>query len=253
MKKITSIKQLRNNKYELLIDGEKHIIYGDVLLDCGIFKPQEVNTATYMKLVNLNHYYDAYHKIVSYLNYKKRTEKEVKIKLNKIAVNKKDIETIIAKLYENNLLNDDNYLDSYVNDQIKLTLNGPFKIKYNLIKLGFKEDIIDDYINKIDSDLWQSRVEKITDKYLKTKNHLSKKAFIQKLRNELNSLGYQENHYIDIINNLSLSDQDNLQKDYLKYKDKLSKKYTGDQLELMVKKKLYSLGYDINDIKKDIN
>jgi regulatory protein len=248
MKKITSIKQKSNNKYELLIDNEKHIIYGDVLLDCGIFRPTEIDTTTYMKIINDNNYYMAYHKIVSYINYKKRTAKEVRDKLKTIVVNKRDIDKIIDKLYEKGLLNENNYLDSYINDQINLTLNGPFKIRYNLSKLGLNENDIESHLNIIEDTIWYARVKSIINKKLKTNQHSSRKGLIQKIRTELNNLGYPEKYYIDELNNLDISDQDNRQKDYIKYKNKLSKKYSGDKLELMVKKKLYSLGYEVNDI-----
>ena len=247
MKKITSIKKTGNNKYTLLIDEEKHIIYGDVLLECNIFKPMTIDSDTFIKLINLNNYYEAYHKIYSFINYKKRTEKEIRDKLIKSRVSKENIEKIINKLYENRLLNNDDYIQSYINDQLNLTLNGPLKIRHSLEKLGFKDIEYIKYLN-LENNIWHDRINRIINKKLKAKREMSSKLFIKKLANDLYNLGYEEKDYGELIQKLDIDESDALKKNYLKYRTKLSKKYSDDKLDYMVKQKLRSLGFDISDI-----
>ena len=247
MKNITSIKQTGNNKYTLIIDEKKHIILGDVLLKLNILKPMEIDSDTYMNLINTNSYYDAYQKCINFITFKKRTEKETSNKLSSLHVSKKSADKIINQLYEKGYLNDEDYLKSYINDQINLTLNGPFKIKYNLSKMSFKEENIDMYLDGIDIN-WQERVEKIIAKKIKMARNISKNKLIQKLKIDLNNMGYNETHYGYSLKNIDYSDEASIKKEYQKYKNKLSKKYSGDKLEIMIKQKLYSLGYDVSNI-----
>ena len=248
MKNITSIKQTGNNKYTLIIDEKKHIILGDVLLKLNILKPMEIDSDTYMNLINTNSYYEAYQKCLNFINYKKRTEKEIRNKLASLHISKQNADKIIKELYENGFLNDKDYLKSYINDQINLTLNGPFKIKYNLNKLSFNDEDINSFLDDVDINTWQERVNRIITKKIKGAHNISKSKLIQKIKNDLNNMGYNENYYGDILKNIEYSDKESIKKEYLKYKNKLSKKYSGEKLEIMVKQKLYSLGYDVSNI-----
>ena len=247
MKNITSIKQTGINKYTLIIDEKKHIILGDVLLKLNILKPMEIDSDTYMNLINTNSYYEAYQKCMNYISFKKRTEKEVRNKLTSLHVSKQNSNKIVKQLYEKGYLNDKDYLKSYINDQINLTLNGPFKIKYNLSKLSFKDEDINLYLNSLDID-WQDRVDRIIAKKIKSAHNTSRNKLIQKLKIDLNNMGYNETHYSESLKKIDYSDEENIKKEYLKYKNKLSKKYSGEKLEIMVKQKLYSLGYDVSNI-----
>ena len=247
MKNITSIKQTGNNKYTLIIDEKKHIILGDVLLKLNILKPMKIDSDTYMNLINTNSYYDAYQKCIKFINFKKRTEKEIRNKLSSLHVSKKNADKIVNQLYEKGYLNDEDYLKSYINDQINLTLNGPLKIKYNLSKMSFKEDDINKILDDMDIN-WQERVEKIIVKKIKVARNISKNKLIQKLKIDLNNMGYNETHCGDSLKSIDYSDEESIKKEYQKYKNKLSKKYSGEKLELMVKQKLYSLGYDVSNI-----
>ena len=247
MKNITSIKQTGNNKYTLIIDEKKHIILGDVLLKLNILKPMEIDSDTYMNLINTNSYYEKKKKCIKFINFKKRTEKEIRNKLSSLHVSKKNADKIVNQLYEKGYLNDEDYLKSYINDQINLTLNGPFKIKYNLSKMSFKEDDINKILDDTDIN-WQERVEKIIAKKIKMARNISKNKLIQKLKIDLNNMGYNEIHYGDSLKNIDYSDEESIKKEYQKYKNKLSKKYSGDKLEIMIKQKLYSLGYDVSNI-----
>ena len=52
MIKIESIKKLSSNRYELIIAGKKHIILGDVLLGCHIFKSGDITEELYQKILH---------------------------------------------------------------------------------------------------------------------------------------------------------------------------------------------------------
>ena len=246
MIKITSIKDSSNNKYELIIDNKKHIILGDVLLELKILKPCEIDIDTYNKIVSRNNFYEAYNKILKFITFKLRTEKEIKDKLYKLGVNKKDQDTIIQRLKDEHFLNDEKYIKCYITDQINLTLNGPKKILYDLKRLNFSDELINKYLNNINNDIWEGKIQKIILKKQKANHTLSINKFINKLKQDLNNLGYSESLYNKYIDHIDFDDQKQMLKDYKKIYQKYSSKYSDDKLELIIKQKLYSLGYDLN-------
>ena len=54
---------------------------------------------------------------------------------------------------------------------------------------------------------------------------------------------------MEVLNSLSITDNEEIaRKEYQKYYNKLSKKYSGRELEYKLKQKMYSLGFkDYND------
>lgn len=252
MKKITNIKQISSNKYSLLIDDKKHIVYDDVLLKYNILKTGEISEEIYIEIVNANNYYEGYNKCLKYILAKKRTEKEIREKLIKLSVGKEDIQRIIERLYQEHYLDDDKYISSYINDNLLLTLNGPKKIALNLKKSGLKENLVNEHLIGIDDAIWSQRAEKILNKKLKTARNISKKMFVIKLKKDFQNLGYDEKYYNHLLKDIIFDDADSLKKDYDKIVRKLSRKYSDEKLNVMVKQKLYQLGYTLEQIEKII-
>ena len=145
-----------------------------------------------------------------------------------------------------------NSIVSYINDQLLLTLNGPKKIFYDLKKVGFNEDLINHYLEAVDSNLWHEKTEKILNKKIKTNHNLSQKMFINKMRKDYNNLGYDEKYFNHHLDSLEFDDSNQLRKDYQKVYNKLSKKYTDVKLKIMIKQKLFHLGYDLEKINEVI-
>lgn len=250
--KINSIKGNGTNKYTLIIDDNKYIIYDDIIIKYNLLKCKTITDKEFESIINDNINYDLYIRMIKYITFKMRSEKEVINKLYSLGASKENIYSIINRLKEEKYIDNSKYIDSYIKDQINLTLNGPNKIKNNLLKLGFKEESINDLLNNIDSSIWQDKVNKVINKKINTLKR-SKYTIINKLKVYLNNLGYDENHYKNLINKVDINDLSFLKKDYDKYYQKLSKKYEGYDLQLKLKQKLYSLGYkssDINNLKE---
>ena len=95
---ITKIQKLKNNKYNLIIDGEKIITYDNVILDNNLLYKKVIDKDLYNKIIEDTNFYDVYNVVVKYIMKKRRSEKEIKEYLKKynLESNKKDI--IISKL-----------------------------------------------------------------------------------------------------------------------------------------------------------
>lgn len=248
--KINNIKQVSTSKYSVVIDDQKYTLYDDVLIEFNILKAKEIDDQVFDHLIYKNNYYDAYHKIINYISFKLRTEKEIKDKLYSYKIDKEIILEILNKLKEEKLIDNQKYIISYINDQINLTLNGPKKIEYNLIKLGFKKEDFINYIDSYDESIWIKRCNKLIEKKQKESIKSSYKNTIQKYKVYLNNMGYKESYYSSNLLNLSFDDLDALKRDYLKLYIKYSKKVDNTQLDYLIKQKLYAKGYSLAKIEK---
>ena len=85
-------------------------------------------------------------KILKYIFYKKRTEKEI---LEKFKNEDSDIlDETIENLKELGYINDEKYFERFMNEAIALKNLSIFELKYKLYSKGAKESAIDDYISK---------------------------------------------------------------------------------------------------------
>lgn len=253
MKTITNIRQISGNKYSLIIEGKKHIVYDDVLLEYNIFKKGEISDDVYKQIINTNNYHEAYNKMLKYITVKLRTEKEVRDKLVKLYIGKADQDKIIERLKEEHYLDEEMYVKCYVNDNVILSLKGPKKIFFGLTKLGFKESLVSKYLDQIEDNVWFEKTEKILSKKIKGNHKLSKKMFLMKIRKDYINLGYEEKFFNHLLENLDFDDDLQMEKDFQKIYTKLSKKYNDNKLKMMVKQKMYQLGYDLDKIEKMID
>lgn len=79
-----------------------------------------------------------------------KTEKEMRDKLKEKEYTDNQIEKTIEFLKEYKFINDESYVNAYIND--KLSSRGRQKIKYDLIRKGINRNLIDEKLSNIDSD-----------------------------------------------------------------------------------------------------
>lgn len=238
--KITNIKLNKNGKYVVTIDNEKYNLYQDTILKYLLFSKKEIDKTLFENIIKDNNFYDAYYKIIKFVSIRLRTENEIRKKLNTLFILKKDQDKIIDKLKEQGYLNDELYIKSYINDKINLSLEGPEKVKRDLLKNGFKKEDILKYLCLFE-DINEERINKIINKKLKANHKLSKRMFTTKVGNDLRNLGYT--NYREILENIDFDDKDIYQKEYDKIYNKLIKKYPPEKADILTKQKLYTKGF----------
>ena len=244
--KIDKITKKTGNKYLLELDnGDKIKTYDEVILKYNILFHKEIDDNTLEQIINENNYYDIYDKVLKYINTKMRSEYEIREHLKKYEY--KDIDNLINDLKNKKLINDELYLKSYINDRILLSLDGPDKIKNDLLKHNIDESLINKELVIFNNELINERLKKIIDKKVK----LNKKPiyiFKQKMLSYLLNLGYSSEDILKVLNNYTVNEEELIKKDYDILKKKLSKKYEGNQLDYQIKNKLYQKGYSVDSI-----
>ena len=148
----------KGNKYKIYIDDEIITLYDDVIVKYNLLSNKNIDNKRFNEITEYNDFLDGYYKSIKYINKKMRTEKEIEKYLKKIDINDNEINKIIKLLYKDGYLNKEIYMKAYINDQYNLTINGPIKVKKDLVNLGYKENEIVDYINSLE---WNKRIEKI--------------------------------------------------------------------------------------------
>lgn len=238
--KITNIKLNKNGKYVVTIDNEKYNLYQDTILKYLLFSKKEIDSTLFENIIKDNNFYDAYYKIIKFVSTRLRTENEIRKKLNTLFILKKDQDKIIDKLKSQGYLNDELYIKSYINDKINLSLEGPEKVKRELLKNGFNEEDILKYLCLFE-DINEERINKIINKKLKANHKLSKRMFITKVSSDLRNLGYT--NYREILEKVEFDDKNIYQKEYDKIYNKLIKKYPPEKADILTKQKLYTKGF----------
>jgi len=229
------------NKYKLeLENGENIILYEDIILNHKLLLKKNIDNLELIE--HENEKYALYDKVLLYINKRLRCKKEIFNYLKKYTNDINEIENIILKLENNNYLNEELYLKSYIHDKISFTNDGPEKIKNELLNLDFDSFLIEDYLTIFDNSLCLERIEKYINKYLKV-NKKSLPVFKQKMLLNLINLGYFKDDIMKVLNKVNFEDTNLKEKEIIKLRKKYEKKYNEKELNYLIKKKLFEKGF----------
>lgn len=246
--KIVRYKKMSKGRYKLTLDNTELILYEDVILKNNLLRTSNINLELLEKVMNENIYYEIYNMALTYIEIKMRTSKEIKDYLNKKNFNTKLIDEVLDRLNKEGYLNEEKYIDAFVNDKVNLTNWGPYKIKKSLLDLELDETLINNKLNTINENIWNGKIEKIINKKLNSLKNKSTYMVKNKLKIDLYNLGYDNNLIEENLNNLNLNNNENIKKEYSKAYNKYSKKYMDQELYQKVKSYLYRKGYKIEEI-----
>ena len=241
--KIISYKKKTSNLYEIALSVKRVLsLYDDVILKYELLLKKEINEKELNEIIEYNNKIESYMTALKYISSKLRTEKEIRTKL--MHYSKDAINYTIDRLTKEGYLNNDLYIKSYINDEVNLKFIGPNKILFNLKKLGFKNEEILNYLNTFDNEIWLDKINKYVLKKVNSNHNLSGLLLKQKLMQDLVNKGFYKEHINLIINEFDFNDNDSVkEKEYNKLKNKLSKKYSGEELEYRIKIGLMKKGF----------
>ncbi len=246
--KILKIIKKKKSMYEVVLDSkESLILLESVMIHHEVFLKKMLTEKEINEIQKENEMEMSYQKCCSYLDRKMRTEKEVKNYLKKDEISKEIIEQVIQKLKANHFLDDERYVNAYVNDIVKFTNNGPLKIEKSLIDLGIGKEAIENSLKNVTFEVWKNKIEKICQKRIQSNKKDSEIIFKRKLIQYLYTLGYSNELTSSIVENIHLENSlELMKKEEERLRKKLSRKYVGEELEFQIKRKLYQKGFKIN-------
>ncbi len=240
---IIKFKKLGRNKYKITLDNVEIVVYEDIIFKYDLLIKKNIDIKELDKIIDDNRYYEAYYLALKYIEIKMRSKRELIDYLKQKDIESIHIDFALNKVDSLGLLNDKQYIEAYINDKINLSNDGPFKIRRNLIELDFDENDIDDYLNKIDNDLWKEKLKKIVNKKASLIKNKSYFMLISKLSNDLYLLGYDKYMIDDELSNIKY-DNSNIKKEFIK----ANKKFKGDKNKII--NSLLRKGYTYEEIKE---
>lgn len=230
------------NKYELLLeDNTKITLYEDLILKEELLLKKEIDDIE--SLIKKNNDYSLYDLSIKFISRRVRSIKETKDYLYTKSDNTELIEDIINTLINNNMLDDEYFTKCYINDHINLSNDGPYKIIEYLESNNISSKIYSKYL-KYDKDLIYKKINKYIERNLKT-NKKSNYVFKNKMIINLMNLGFNKEDIEYCLKDYSIDEKELKEQEELKIRNKLSKKYSGYELECKIKEKLYQKGYKI--------
>lgn len=253
--KIKRITKLKKNIYNVILENDETIkLFEDVILKHDLLIDKRIDDKKIKSILFDNDVMNAYYDALSFLNIKMRCTGEIVEKLKSKDYSENIIQEVLKLLEKQNYLNDELYIETFINDSINLTLNGPFKIKRLLVNKGLSETRINFYLDKIDDKIWNEKIGKIINKRSKI-NKDGEFVFKTKTTNYLLNQGYESNLIEKNMSKVEIDTKNNLEKTAQKEWQKLSKKYKGNTLIYKFKSNMFKKGFkseDVNDYLKDI-
>ena len=246
--KLLRYEKKKNGVYQVFFDNDYNVdINEELILKYQLPFKKEITEVELEKILSENEKYIAYELSLKYISTKLRTKKEIEIYLQKKNISDIKIKEVIELLEKNKALDDNIYANAYINDKILLSNDGPNKIVKDLKELGINEELVKKSIERFDIELQKEKIDKIISKEIIRNKNKSNRALKEKIIQKIYMLGYDKQLIIENINNKSFDNEQELAKEqYNKIYKKLSKKYSGTELDLKVKQKMYSLGFRIN-------
>ena len=175
-----------------------------------------------------------------------KTKEEIRKLLTEKKYSKESIDFTITTLEKQGYIDDKSYSKSYVHNAIITTNKGPKKIEQELIKKGVIPLDYNEAIDEFTNFLEKEKIEKLISKKIKSNHNKSAKVLKQKLQLDLINNGFHQDIIKEVLNSTDIEENNDIvKKEYQKYYNKLSKKYSGKELEYKLKQKMYSLGFNI--------
>lgn len=244
--KILKYKKQKNGFYQVFFDNDYDVdLHEKIILKYDLLIKKEASSKDIDKMLDENKKYIGYDLSIKYLAKKMRTKKEIDDYLKKNNIDDNTRSEIIELLFKEGYLNEDMYVKAYINDRILLSNDGPNKIKHQLKDLGIDTSIIESNIETYDDKLQKERINNIINKQIKNNKNKSINILKNKLKQYLNNLGYSSHLINECIDGINIKDDLSIiKKEYDKIYKKLSKKYSGSELEYRIKQKMYQLGFN---------
>lgn len=192
-----------NNNYQIFLDtGEKLTINEDVILKHKLLYKKEIDEFLLKEIKEDNTNYDIYNKCVKYIGVRLRSINEIREFMERKGVSETLIEETIDKLLKHKLLDDEVFTKAFIKDKLNFTTMGPYRIEIELKKHKINSSIISKYLNEIDDNILEEKINKQITKIIKSNKN--KPNLKNKVYNNLINLGYSSSLILDNLNKYDL-------------------------------------------------
>lgn len=240
--KILKYKKMTNGKYKVTTDNFDLVLYEEVILKYNLLITKEINPLDIEKISSDNQYYEVYYTAINSIKSRFKSVYDLKVLLLKKEYPTDLVEAVVDKLLEQGYLNDLSFTKAFINNQMVTTNKGPNKIKAELLEHKVDVDI-DKELVVFDKDTQLEKINKLADRFYKSNRNKGGNVLKKKITNDLYNYGYSGDLIDKVLNNYDFSNDTELaKKEYEKLYRKLSRKYSGSELNRKIKEKMYMKG-----------
>lgn len=242
--KILKYKQTSNGRYKIELENFKEIeLYEETILKYELLLKKNFDDGLMNEILEYDKRWDVYYVGLKLLKSRFRSTKDLKDALIKKEYPLELVNFVIDKLLSQGYLDDFSFSKSYINNQMLTSSKGPVKIMNDLLSKGISSDIVNNEIKVFTETLQVEKINKIIKTALKSNRTRGGVVLKNKIINDLIVAGYDLAVINKVIVEYDFSSNDDIaRKEYDKLYKKYSRKYSGKELELVVRRKLYQKG-----------
>lgn len=247
--KILKYKKKRNGQYELQLESQKSLdLYEEVILQFELLLKKDISDYELEKILLSNQEYDVYYVALKSLKSRFKSVKDLRLSLLQKEYPQEYVDKAIQKLLDQGYLNDRSFAKAYINTQMITTSKGPKKLERELLDKGVSLDIVLEELEIFTKEEQLLRIEKVAGRLIKSNRTRGGVVLRKKIIHDLQNLGYSVSLIDEVLSRLDFGNtKDIAKKEAEKLYRRLSKKYSGKELEFKIKEKLYQKGLYYED------
>lgn len=244
----------KKNRLNIYLDGKYAFsISDDIYVKFRVHKGKQLSEEAIATIIHEDHLHRAYVAAIQYLRYRMRTEAEIRRHLRKKEMKEAVIDRIVSRLYEEKLLDDLEFAESFVRDRMNRSTKGPLLIEKELKEKGVSESDIKTALEQFTHEKQVEQAKKWLEKEMKKKLNTSYKRKKEQLSAKLLQRGFSKEAAKEALNAVPFEKDESEEflllknhadKLYTKYKNK----YDGFELEMKLKERLYMRGFEFDQI-----
>ncbi|HQJ74029.1 MAG TPA: regulatory protein RecX [Bacteroidota bacterium] len=201
-------KTTRKNLYKITFDNDFEIqLYTEILLKFKLRTGDIIEEKDLKDILLQNQIYEAKNTSLRLLSKRMRTEKEIIDKLKQKKFEDSIITQTINELKRINLINDEEFVDKFINNTITLNKNyGRYALLNKLIKFGISKSLANEKLSKLltDNDEYETALNAAKKKLINLKRYDESKK-IQRLISFLSGRGYNWDIIKKVLSELKIN------------------------------------------------
>jgi regulatory protein len=169
---ITNVKKQKYNdsRYNIYIDSKFCFSASDEdVIKYSLSEDKEIESEELENLIKKCEETKAYNYALNLLNFKDYTSKDIRTKLKLKEYSDQTIQSIVSKLEINEFVNDEKYVEKYIDYSLNIKKAGKNKIIYDLQRKGIKSSDIESI--QIDDEIQYSNAYNLALKKIKSINN----------------------------------------------------------------------------------
>lgn len=189
--KITEIKSQKNeNRVNVYLNNKFAFgTFKEIAYKYNLKKGMEIDEDFIENILKAEEQKKANNYALNLLNYRWRTEKEIKDRLTKKEYDEIIIKKTISYLKDHDFIDDKRFAEIYAEQRVKNKKLGNYRIKNELFNKGVSQEIIEDILEKYNDTEYERALE-LGKKKIKSYKNDDKQAIYRKLGGYLQRRGY---------------------------------------------------------------